>query len=160
MFLSARTFRSKNRRAPLHTTPFRLSGQSAGEHLRALQSQWYDFLTLPLCLAILALYEWWRWLFSIPSNPFLLTVILMVALFRTRQRRRAYKTETVRLKLGQGDEGLVRPLIDLLGETGRRMCQDIRRTGSQWVSSFKSIQKCSIAPLWSRLRLHVFSTIR
>jgi len=137
-----------------------LSGQSAAEHLRALQVQWYDALTLPLCLAILALYEWWRWLFSIPSNPVLLTVILMVALIRTRQRRRSYKVEAARLKLDQSDEGMVRPLIDLLMKTGRRLCLDIRRTGSPWISSFTSVRKCSIAPLLSRLRLNVFSVIR
>lgn len=160
MFLSARTFRSKNRRAPFHTIPIRLPGQSAAEQLRALQALWYDFLTLPLCLAALALYEWWRWLFSIPANPFLLTVIAMVALIRTRQRRRSYKAELTRLKIGQGDESMVGPLITLLWETSRRMCHDIRSTGSQWISSFKSIQKCSMATLLSRLRLNVFSTIR
>jgi hypothetical protein len=113
-----------------------------------------------LCLTILALYEWWRWLFSIPANPFLLTVVAMVALVHTRRRRRSYKTELARLKIGRGDDGMVGLLIELLRETGRRMCHGIRSTGSQWIPSFTSIQKCSMTTLLSRLRLHVYSTIR
>ncbi|WHZ14039.1 MAG: hypothetical protein OJF52_000874 [Nitrospira sp.] len=160
MFLSARTFRSKNRRAPFHTTPLRLPGQSAAEQLRALQALWYDFLTLPLCLAILTLYEWWRWLFSIPSNPFFLTVIVMVALIRTRQKRRSYKAETARLTLGQEGEGMAGQLIELLREAGHRMVRDIRGRMSPWTLPFIRIQKFSMAALFSRLRLSVPSTDR
>lgn len=91
MFLPARLFGSKNRRTPLQLTPRRLTGQSVDEQIRRLQSAWGDVLSLPMCLGALAVYEWWRWLFSMPPNPLLLTIVAAVAIQATWRRRAVYK---------------------------------------------------------------------
>ena len=125
MLLPARLFNSKNRRTPLPMIPRRLPGQSIDEQIRALQSAWGDVLSLPLCLAVLALYEWWRWLFSISSNPLLLTVVAAVAIHATRRRRKVYRAELKQLRLGRPPQPTVRELVELLRLTGGRLIQNM-----------------------------------
>lgn len=125
MLLPARLFNSKNRRTPLPMIPRRLPGHSIDEQIRALQSAWGDVLSLPLCLAVLALYEWWRWLFSIPSNPLLLTVVAAVAIHATRRRRKVYRAELKQLRLGRPAQPTVRELVELLRLTGGRLIQNM-----------------------------------
>ena len=125
MFLPARLFGSKNRRTPLPLTPRRLAGQSVDEQIRRLQSAWGDVLSLPMCLGALALYEWWRWLFSMPSNPLLLTIVAAVAMHAAWRRRAVYKTELRLLRLGRGEEPTVAQAAALLRSTAARLLQPI-----------------------------------
>jgi hypothetical protein len=125
MFLPARLFGSKNRRTPLQLTPRRLTGQSVDEQIRRLQSAWGDVLSLPMCLGALALYEWWRWLFSMPPNPLLLTIVAAVAIQATWRRRAVYKAELKLLRLGRGDEPTVAQAAVLLRLTAARLLQQI-----------------------------------
>ncbi len=139
MFLPARLFGSKNRRTPLQMTPRRLTGQSVEEQIRRLQSAWGDVLSLPLCLLALALYEWWRWLFSIPSNPLLLTVVAAVATHAAWRRRAVYTAELKQLRLGLADEPTVKQLVELLQLIAARLLQQITniRVPSTILSSFR-----------------------
>lgn len=121
MFLPARLFGSKNRRTPLQLTPRRLTGQSVEEQIRRLQAAWGDVLSLPMCLVALALYEWWRWLFSIPSNPLLLTAVAAVAIHAAWRRRAVYKAELKLLRLGRSEEPTVAQLAELLRLAGARL---------------------------------------
>ena len=125
MFLPARLFGSKNRRTPLQLTPRRLAGQSVDDQIRRLQSAWGDVLSLPMCLGALALYEWWRWLFSMPSNPLLLTIVAAVAIHAAWRRRAVYKTELRLLRLGRGEEPTVAQAAALLRSTAARLLQPI-----------------------------------
>ncbi len=125
MFLPARLFGSKNRRTPLQLTPRRLIGQSVDEQIRRLQSAWGDVLSLPMCLGALAVYEWWRWLFSMPPNPLLLTIVAAVAIQATWRRRAVYKAELKLLRLGRGDEPTVAQAAVLLRLTAARLLQQI-----------------------------------
>ena len=63
MFRATRLFTPKNYRTSLMTCSSGLSGQPAADRLRVLRQQWADALVLPTCLILLALYEWWSWLF-------------------------------------------------------------------------------------------------
>jgi hypothetical protein len=125
MFLPARLFGSKNRRTPLQLTPRRLTGQSVDEQIRRLQSAWGDVLSLPMCLGALALYEWWRWLFSMSPNPLLLTIVAAVAIQAARRRRAVYKAELKLLRLGRVDEPTVAQAAVLLRLTAARLLQQI-----------------------------------
>lgn len=124
MFRSARLFTPKNRRTSLQMTSWRLQGQPAEDRLRALRHQWVDVLRLPICLVILALYEWWRWLFSIPVNPLLLTIVAAVALAQTWRRRKLYRAELNQL---QPDKAscTARQLIELLRSEVHHLCQEL-----------------------------------
>lgn len=125
MFLPARLFGSKNRRTPLQLTPRRLTGQSVDEQIRRLQSAWGDVLSLPMCLGALAVYEWWRWLFSMPPNPLLLTIVAAVAIQATWRRRAVYTAELKLLRLGRGDEPTVAQAAVLLRLTVACLLQQI-----------------------------------
>ncbi len=125
MFLPARLFGSKNRRTPLQLTPRRLTGQSVDEQIRRLQSAWGDVLSLPMCLGALALYEWWRWLFSMPPNPLLLTIVAAVAIQATWRRRAVYTAELKLLRLGRGGEPTVAQAAVLLRLPAARLLQQI-----------------------------------
>ena len=125
MFLPARLFGSKNRRTPLQLTPRRLTGQSVDEQIRRLQSAWGDVLSLPMCLGALAVYEWWRWLFSMPPNPLLLTIVAAVAIQATWRRRAVYTAELKLLRLGRGGEPTVAQAAVLLRLTAARLLQQI-----------------------------------
>lgn len=125
MFLPTRVFTSKNRRTPLPVMPRRPAGQSRDEQIRALQSAWADVVSLPLCLTVLALYEWWRWLFTIPSNPLLLTLVAAVAIHATRRRRKVYKAELKQLRLASPVQLSTKQLGELLHVIGLRLAQDV-----------------------------------
>ncbi|ODT45059.1 MAG: hypothetical protein ABS70_04020 [Nitrospira sp. SCN 59-13] len=125
MFLPARVFTSKNRRTSLPSIPRRSAGQSLDEQIRAVQSAWADVLTLPLCLGALAFYEWWRWLFSIPSNPLLLTIVAALAIHAARRRRKAYKAELKQLQLNRPPQPTVNDVTELVCMSGRRILHDL-----------------------------------
>ena len=123
MFRFARMSNAKRRRSPFESASSHLPGQSVEERIRLLRSKWEDSLALPLCLAALALYEWWRWLFSIPSNPPLLTIVAALGLLVAWRRRKSYKLELNRLGLAREDEcrmGELLELLELLRERGYR----------------------------------------
>ena len=70
---------------------------------------------------ILALYEWWRWLFSIPPNPLLFTVVAAVALTHTWRRRKVYKAELNHLQPDRDDACPVGEVIGLLHSKAHHM---------------------------------------
>ena len=155
MFRSARLFTPKNRRTSIQMTPLRFPGQPAEDRVRVLRQQWADFLVLPTCLVLLALYEWWRWLFSISANPLLLTMVAAVALTQTWRRRKLYRAELNQLQLNRKDRCTVRHLIELLGSEAHRLSRElvehISKRAVPWVAqriwhSFKPLS------LSSRLR--------
>ncbi len=125
MFRPARLFNSKNRRTPLQMTPLGSLGQSAEERLRLLRYHWAEFLALPTCLAVVALYEWWRWLFSIPPNPLLLTVLAAVGLTRAWRKRRVYKAELSYLRLNQETGCTATQVIALLTARARQLAHTL-----------------------------------
>ncbi|HVG02581.1 MAG TPA: hypothetical protein VM842_06795 [Nitrospira sp.] len=98
MFRPVRLFTSKNRRTAFPVAPFPFPSQPAEDRVRVLRQQWADVLVLPTCLILLAFYEWWRWLFSIPANPLLLTMVAAVALIQLRRRWKMYRAELNRLQ--------------------------------------------------------------
>ena len=124
MFRATRLFTPKNYRTSLMTASLRLSGQPAADRLRVLRQQWADALVLPTCLILLALYEWWSWLFSIPANPFLLTILAAVAVIQLWRRRKVYKMELNRL---QPDEMhcSAAQLIEMLRAETHRLYHDV-----------------------------------
>ncbi len=126
MFRPARLFSSKNRRAPLQWTPRRASGQPVDEQIRALQGAWGDALSLPLCLTLLALYEWWRWLFSMTPNPLLLTVAAAVAVHVAWRRRKLFRSELTQLRLTSPAPPATSQLLELLQVIGVRLSQEVR----------------------------------
>lgn len=125
MFRFARMSNAKKRRSPFQMTPLRLPGQSVEERIGLLRSKWENALALPLCLAALALYEWWRWLFSIPSNPALLTIVAVVATLYTRLTHRAYKAESKGLRLAHDEECTAKEMLELLRETVYRTLHNL-----------------------------------
>jgi hypothetical protein len=132
MFLPPRIFSSKNRRTSPQMTPRRLSGQSVEDQIRSLQSAWGDILSLPLCLVVLALYEWWRWLFSIPSNPLLLTLMAAVAVRATWRRRKVYKAELNQLRMGKPAQPTAQQLLEALCTAASRLWGDITDKIALW----------------------------
>jgi len=134
MFRSARFFTPKNRRTSLQMTSFRLPDQPVEDRVRVLRQQWADFLVLPTCLVLLALYEWWRWLFSIPANPFLLTIVAAVALTQMRRRRKLYRAELNQLQFNRKAPCTARQLIELLRSEAQHLRQDlVDRTSIQTI---------------------------
>ncbi|MBS0170151.1 MAG: hypothetical protein JSR62_07315 [Nitrospira sp.] len=126
MFRPARLFSSKNRRAPLQWTPRRASGQPIDEQIRALQGAWGDALPLPLCLTLLALYEWWRWLFSMTPNPLMLTVAAAVAIHATWRRRKRYRSELTQLRMTCPAPPAANHWPELMRLVGVRLWQELR----------------------------------
>ena len=124
MFRSARLFTQKNRRTSLPMTPLRILGQPVEDRIRVLQQQWANFLMLPMCLVVLTLYEWWRWLFSIPANPLFLTIVAAVALAQTWRRRKMYQVELNHLKFDKAPCA-ARQLIELLRSEVLHLCQEL-----------------------------------
>jgi hypothetical protein len=125
MFRPARLFNSKNRRTPLQITPLGSPRQSVEERLRLLQYQWADCLALPTCLTVVALYEWWRWLFSIPPNPLLLSLVAAVGLTQARRKRRLYKAELSYLQLNQEAGCTTKLVIELLRAKARQLAHKL-----------------------------------
>ncbi|HAP41396.1 MAG TPA: hypothetical protein DCQ94_16805 [Nitrospira sp.] len=125
MFRPARFFSSKNRRAPLQWTPRRSNTQSVDDQIRALQGAWGDALSLPLCLIVLALYEWWRWLFSMTPNPLMLTFAAAVAIHVAWRRRKLYRAELQQLRVARPAHPTASQVVELLHVVGLRLWQEL-----------------------------------
>jgi hypothetical protein len=125
MIRSVGLFTPKNRRTSSQMTQVRFPGQPVEDRVRALRQQWADFLVLPLCLLVLTFYEWWRWLFSIPVNPLLHTMVTAVALTQLWRRRRMYRAEMNHLHRDKAPCP-TRHLIKLLCSETYRLCPELR----------------------------------
>ena len=85
----------------------------------------FIFMLGALCLTLLALYEWWRWLFSMTPNPLLLTFVAAVAIHVAWRRRKLYRSELQQLRLTHPSPPAMSQVVELLQIVGLRLRQEL-----------------------------------
>lgn len=116
------------KRSPLTATPVRVSGQSLDEEIQKVRGDAiFDYVFVPLALAMLFLFSLMQWLLQTP--PALVAVLsgiafaisLLYAIPRMRQARERLR----RLRQGQAGERAVAEYLDTLREDGTRVLHDL-----------------------------------
>src|SRR5437870_4802193 len=94
-------------RSPIRFPPLRIAGQSVGEEITRLADQFNDRLVALVVFLVLTLWEWFRWWFSLPPNPWPITVITIFVLAFTGLTIRRHRTAIANLKQGLAGERTV-----------------------------------------------------
>jgi hypothetical protein len=74
-------------------------------------------------------WEWFRWLISIPPQPFVLSAMAVIVILLALHRLRILKVEFARLRQGRDGERAVGQYLDDLREQGWRVFHDIPGDG-------------------------------
>jgi hypothetical protein len=94
-----------------------------------LRDKFNDLLALPLCLVVLAMFEWWRWSFAISPNPWVLTIAALISItYAWRKGARLVRT-VKNHRLGRDGERVVGQMLEPLREKGYRVFHDIPGAG-------------------------------
>ena len=117
------------RRSQFKTPPLRMPGQSVDEGMSDLRDKFNDLLALPLCLVVLAVFEWCRWSFAISPNPWVLTIAALISItYAWRKGARLVRT-VKNHRLGRDGERVVGQMLEPLRAKGYRVFHDIPGDG-------------------------------
>lgn len=68
----------RDRHSPLKETPLRYAGQSLDEEMERVTGRVMEYCLLPLLMIVMAGYEWSRWYFHVPYQPWFLTLVAIL----------------------------------------------------------------------------------
>ena len=113
-------------RSPLKAKPLRTPGQSVEEaKAKLIEDAFETPALLAMCMLMLAFFEWFRVIFSLPPKPVLFTIVAAVAVgfavwrwFRVRRQTRA-------LRQAIEGEKVVGQFLESLRERGYRVFHDL-----------------------------------
>jgi hypothetical protein len=125
MSVSAWNVNRKLRPSPIKTPPLRLPGQSIEERINELRSEFHEYLILPFCFVVLAMFECLRWWTAAPPNPILLTIAASITIVYAWIKIVPLKTMIRNLKVGQDGERSVGQMLEPLRGNGYRVFHDI-----------------------------------
>jgi hypothetical protein len=121
---------TKDKRSPLKDKPLRYPGQSLDEQrLSLLDDKVLEPLLLALFLVVLALLEWWRYLYPQPPLPWLVSVMALggigYAVWSISRVRRRLK----QMRLGSEGEKAVGQFLERLRQNGYQVFHDVIGSG-------------------------------
>lgn len=83
------------------------------------------YIAMVVFTIVLALHEWWRWLSNSPPQPFIFTVVALLALAYTVRKIVLAKRKLKTLRLARDGERAVGQFLEELREKGYRVLHDI-----------------------------------
>ena len=113
------------RRSPIVTPPLRLPGQSIDERICDLRDKFNELLVLPLCLVALAIVEWLHWLMAAPPNPFIPSVLALIAILYAWRKGAPLVATIKNHRLGRDGERSVGQMLEQLRGKGYCIFHDI-----------------------------------
>ena len=117
------------RRSPIKTPPLRVPGQSSDERISNLQNKFTDLVVPPLCLVVLAFFEWWHWMMAVPPNPWVFTIVALLSIIYAWGKGAPLVAMVKNLRLGRDGERSVGQMLEPLREKGYRVFHDIPGDG-------------------------------
>lgn len=113
-------------RSPLKSRPLRVAGQSLDNQIqKVLDGDVTEAAAILALVMALAAYEWFRWWWSIPPTPLLMTLLAVGvgvwAIWRIARARRKLRN----LRQGRDGERAVAELLERLREGGFRVFHDV-----------------------------------
>jgi len=117
--------KKEKKRSPLREKPLRNPGQSLQEEIWNLWDSLISPITYSAGFVGLAIYEWYRKFVDVPPNPYLVTVVAIIAIGLTIIRFTKVNKKLKQLKMGRDGEIEVGHLIDRLQIEGARVFHDV-----------------------------------
>jgi len=117
---------AKTKRSPLKAAPLHSAGQSLEEEIRRIEAiEISSYLAGAFFLVMLALLEWYRWFFSSPPTPVLMSIVSLCLASYCVLKVVKYKKQIGNLILGRDVERAVGEYLDRFREKGYRVFHDI-----------------------------------
>jgi len=117
-------------RSPLREVPLRVAGQSTDRQItRLVIDEGWTFVSIAVFMLSLTAYEWARWFFKTPPQPWLVTVLAVLVLTYSMYRLGRLITRLRTLKLGRDGERAVAEVLDELKSEGAVVFHDILGRG-------------------------------
>ena len=125
MSVSAWNTNRQLRRSQLKTPPLRLPGHSLEGRISELRDEFSGLLIIPMCLFVLAVFEWSQWWIAAPPSPFIATALTLIAILYAWRKGAPLVAMIKNLRLGRDGERAVGELLEPLRENGYRVFHDI-----------------------------------
>lgn len=114
------------KKSPLKSKPLRLPGQSVDEEIqRIFDEELLPELAASVFIVVFAVWEWVRWYFRLPPNPFGITAVAVamvgITVWRFARRRAGIRS----LLLARDGERVVGDLLQALREKGYLILHDL-----------------------------------
>lgn len=117
-------------KSPLKNKPLHNPGQSSDEYIRDyLDDKIWPPMLYTGCLIVLTIVEWHLWFTKSIPNPFLITVVAILASIYTAIKFVTGKRKLKALRLGRDGEIAVGQYLELLREKGAKVFHDIPGDG-------------------------------
>jgi hypothetical protein len=118
--------RSLEKRSPLKASPLRNPGQSVDEEIQRIITDKIDEYLFWGAISVgFGMFEWCRWYFRLPPQPFLFTILAVCAGGFCLMRIRFYRKRIRNLRQGRDGEKAVGQYLDSLREKGYRVFHDV-----------------------------------
>ncbi|MDE2180417.1 MAG: NERD domain-containing protein [candidate division NC10 bacterium] len=114
-----------DKRSPLRNRPLRYAGQSLDEKIDDLIDESRTSALYPLWFVALAAFDWVRRITKAPLNPWLFTVMALVAAGYTTFRWWRARQKLAQLKLGRDGEKIVAENLEVLKQHGDTVLHDV-----------------------------------
>ncbi|BCA56484.1 hypothetical protein W02_36240 [Nitrospira sp. KM1] len=109
--------------------PLRLPGQSIDEQISRLKDEILDLLLIPLCLVVLAGYEWIQYWMGRPISPLILTTLALMTIVYAWKQVLPLKTSITHLRIGRDGERIVGQMLEELRRKDYRVFHDVPGNG-------------------------------
>lgn len=119
----------KERHSPLKEAPLRQAGQSLDEEISRRWDEMLEYLIVSVVVAVLAGFEWWRWYFNSPPNPWLLTSLALVVCAYCGMRIVPLLHSLRKLKQGRDGERVIGHQLEALRAQGFKVLHDVPGDG-------------------------------
>ncbi|ADG69049.1 NERD domain protein [Planctopirus limnophila DSM 3776] len=115
------------KKSPIKDAPIPYAGSSLRVQMRdLLDDAFITWICLPVSLCMLALLEWYRWVFSVPPMPVLITVIAAVAVIISIIMLRKVFKKLSQMRLGlDGEMAVAQELQETIVPLGYMLLNDV-----------------------------------
>ena len=113
-------------KSPIKDKALRHPGQSLDEEMaKIVDEEGIQYVLLAVLSTVLALFEWYRWYFSLPYKPELYSVIAVIAVIYSFFKILKIKKKLKVLKQGRDGEKAVGQYLEFLREDGCKVFHDL-----------------------------------
>lgn len=120
----------KGRHSPLKQRPLRQAGQFLDEEMARLSYKILDFVVLGTVAVVLTLGEWYRWYFSFPPSPWILTTSALVVCAYCWIKIASLQDARRAAQQGRDGERVVGQQLETLRTKGVKVLHDV--PGDRW----------------------------
>lgn len=119
---------ANNKKSPLKDKPLRHAGQSIDEEInRIVDEDAIPYIITSLFLIMVAVFEWYKWIFKLPPSPVLITIVAIIFTVFATYKLIRIRSKLKNMKLGRdGEKAVGQYLESFRSANGIKVFHDIK----------------------------------